>query len=94
MGVVLGSAVAPIALCVTWRRANKWGCICGAIAGFFAGIIAWLVTTATFNNNQINVTVGFGSFSTHNRMTDYLDDRQPVVCFIIELEKKKTKLIL
>lgn len=57
MGVVLGSAVVPIALCVTWSKANKWGCITGAVSGFFAGIIAWLVTTATLNSQVINVVV-------------------------------------
>ena len=57
MGVILGSAVVPIALCVTWSKANKWGCISGAIVGFFAGIIAWLVTTSTLNGGAINVTV-------------------------------------
>lgn len=57
MGVVLGSAVVPIALCVSWKKANKWGCIAGAVSGFFAGIIAWLVTIATLNDNVINVTV-------------------------------------
>ena len=58
MGVILGSAVVPIALAITWKKANKWGCIGGAVAGFVAGIIAWLVTTATLNDNVINVTVG------------------------------------
>lgn len=57
MGVVLGSAVVPIALCVTWSKANKWGCIYGSIAGFVAGIIAWLVTTSTLNHGTINVVV-------------------------------------
>ncbi|KAJ3487957.1 hypothetical protein NLI96_g3182 [Meripilus lineatus] len=56
MGVVLGSAVVPIALCVSWKKANKWGCIAGAVSGFCAGIIAWLVTTATLNDSTINVT--------------------------------------
>ena len=57
MGVILGSAVVPIALAITWKKANKWGCIGGSIAGFIAGIVAWLVTTATLNDNVINVTV-------------------------------------
>jgi len=35
MGVILGSAVVPIALGVTWSKANKWGCIWGSITGFF-----------------------------------------------------------
>ncbi|KAJ6629356.1 urea transporter [Mycena sp. CBHHK59/15] len=57
MGVILGSGVAPIALCITWSRANKWGCIVGSLAGFAAGVIAWLVTTSTLNGGVINVTV-------------------------------------
>ncbi|KAJ6494051.1 urea transporter [Mycena vitilis] len=62
MGVILGSAVAPIALCITWRRANKVGCIVGALAGFAAGIIAWLVTTSTLNGGVINVVTSGGDF--------------------------------
>ena len=57
MGVILGSAVVPIALCVTWRRANRIGCIVGAVAGFGAGLVAWLVTTSALNGAVINVTV-------------------------------------
>lgn len=57
MGVILGSGVAPIALCITWSKANKWGCIGGSLAGFVAGVVAWLVTTATLNDGVINVVV-------------------------------------
>lgn len=57
MGVVLGSAVVPIALCVTWKKANKWGCIVASVAGFIAGIVAWLITTSALNGRVINVTV-------------------------------------
>ena len=42
MGVILGSAVVPIALCVTWTKANRMGCIVGSVAGFVLGIIAIL----------------------------------------------------
>jgi SSS family transporter len=62
MGVILGSAVVPIALGVTWSKANKWGCILGSIAGFFAGIIAWLVTTSTLNDGVIDVVTSGGDF--------------------------------
>ncbi|KAN0125892.1 urea transporter [Russula decolorans] len=62
MGVILGSAVVPIALCITWSRANKWGCIGGSIAGFFAGLIAWLVTTSSLNGGVINVTTSGGDY--------------------------------
>ncbi|KAG2082869.1 urea transporter [Suillus discolor] len=57
MGVILGSAVCPIALCITWKKANKVGCIIGSLVGFSAGIIAWLVTTSALNQKVINATV-------------------------------------
>ncbi|KIY71252.1 urea transporter [Cylindrobasidium torrendii FP15055 ss-10] len=62
MGVILGSGVAPIALCITWSKANKWGCISGAIIGFAAGVIAWLVTTSTLNDGVINVVTSGGDY--------------------------------
>ncbi|KAJ7069974.1 urea transporter [Mycena amicta] len=62
MGVILGSGVAPVALCITWSKANKMGCIVGAISGFAAGIIAWLVTTSTLNGGVINVVTSGGDF--------------------------------
>ena len=62
MGVILGSAVVPIAICITWSRANKWGCIGGSVAGFFSGLIAWLVTTSSLNGGVINVTTSGGDY--------------------------------
>ena len=62
MGTLLGSAVVPIALCTTWTKANKWGCIHGAIWGLVAGIVAWLVTTAKLNSNVINVVTTGGDY--------------------------------
>ncbi|KAK9808723.1 hypothetical protein WJX72_002523 [[Myrmecia] bisecta] len=43
MGVLIGSAVAPIAMCLGWRKTNKWGAICGALGGQWMGLIAWVV---------------------------------------------------
>jgi hypothetical protein len=62
MGTLLGSAVVPIALCITWQKASKIGCIVGAVAGLFAGIIAWLVTTSSLNNKVIDVTTSGGDY--------------------------------
>jgi len=62
MGVILGSAVVPIAISVVWSKANKWGCIIGAAVGFCAGIIAWLVTTSSLNGGVINVTTSGGEY--------------------------------
>ncbi|TEB29666.1 urea transporter [Coprinellus micaceus] len=62
MGVLLGSAVVPIALAITWRKANKWGCIGGAIAGLLLGIVAWLVTAATRHDGLLTVETTGGDY--------------------------------
>ncbi|KAH9849395.1 urea transporter [Lenzites betulinus] len=60
MGVALGSAVVPIAMCITWSKANKWGSICGAIVGFCCGVITWLVTTSALNGGELTVVTTGG----------------------------------
>lgn len=55
MGTVLGSAVVPVALAITWKKTNATGCIAGAVGGFAAGLIAWLVTTSALNGGVLNV---------------------------------------
>ncbi|KAI9567815.1 urea transporter [Boletus coccyginus] len=62
MGVILGSGVVPIALCVTWSKANRTGCIAGAVIGFVAGIAVWLGITSGLNEGVINVTTSGGSY--------------------------------
>ncbi|KAG8936949.1 hypothetical protein FRC02_009086 [Tulasnella sp. 418] len=62
MGTVLGSAVVPIALCITWRRASKIGCVSGAVLGLIFGLVAWLVTTACLNDNVITVVTSGGDY--------------------------------
>jgi len=56
MGTVLGSAVVPVALAITWKATNTWGCIAGALGGFAAGLIAWLVTTSCLYDGVLNAT--------------------------------------
>ncbi|DBA80299.1 TPA: hypothetical protein ACH3X2_007429 [Trebouxia sp. C0005] len=43
MGVLIGSAVVPIALCLMWKKTNKWGAMAGAVFGQWLGLVAWLV---------------------------------------------------
>ncbi|KAL8287292.1 hypothetical protein RQP46_003744 [Phenoliferia psychrophenolica] len=62
MGVVLGSAVVPIAFCVMSTRANKTGAITGAWVGLSAGLIAWLVATATLNGGVVSITTTFQDY--------------------------------
>lgn len=45
MGVIIGSAVIPIAFMLLWRKANAFGAILGTITGCILGIITWLAVT-------------------------------------------------
>ncbi|KAG8221669.1 urea transporter [Butyriboletus roseoflavus] len=57
MGVILGSGVVPIALCITWSKANRLGCIGGSVIGFVVGVAVWLGVTSGLNEGVINVDV-------------------------------------
>ncbi|HXG06205.1 MAG TPA: universal stress protein, partial [Nitrososphaera sp.] len=57
MGVLIGSAVVPIALAVTWKRANKIAATAGAIAGLGCGLVVWLATANAFYGEiSVNTT--------------------------------------
>jgi MFS family permease len=47
MGVLIGSAVIPIALTITWKRTNKYAATAGAIAGLFIALGAWVGTAVS-----------------------------------------------
>ena len=45
MGILIGPAVVPIALTVSWKKTNKTSVILGPLAGLISGIISWLSST-------------------------------------------------
>lgn len=48
MGVVIGSAVFPVAFSISWRRCSGIGAISGAIAGMVLGLIVWFAYGSTW----------------------------------------------
>lgn len=42
MGVLIGSAVCPIAFCMVWSKCTSTGAISGALAGLVAAVCGWL----------------------------------------------------
>ena len=48
MGVVIGSAVAPISMAIFWARVTAPAMIGGAVGGTTCGLIAWLITASTY----------------------------------------------
>ncbi|KAH7414605.1 hypothetical protein KP509_14G001500 [Ceratopteris richardii] len=58
MGVMIGSAVMPVAFLLLWNKANAKGAVAGAIVGCIAGIITWLVVTKVEYGRIDLVTTG------------------------------------
>ncbi|XP_015963168.1 urea-proton symporter DUR3 isoform X1 [Arachis duranensis] len=57
MGVLIGSAVLPIAFMLLWRKANAIGAILGTIIGCIMGIITWIsVTKAEYGHINLDTT--------------------------------------
>ncbi|OWM65015.1 hypothetical protein CDL15_Pgr028733 [Punica granatum] len=54
MGVIIGSAVLPIAFMLLWRKANAFGAILGTIIGCLIGIITW-VSVAKIEYGRVNL---------------------------------------
>jgi urea-proton symporter len=44
MGVLIGSAVIPIALTITWKKTDKYAAVAGAIGGLVVALAAWIGT--------------------------------------------------
>ncbi|XP_043697464.1 urea-proton symporter DUR3-like [Telopea speciosissima] len=57
MGVLIGSAVPPIAFMLLWKKANASGAIVGTITGCILGIITWLsVTKVEYGRVNLDTT--------------------------------------
>ncbi|XVE65443.1 hypothetical protein DITRI_Ditri07aG0181100 [Diplodiscus trichospermus] len=54
MGVLVGSAVLPIAFMLLWRKANAIGAILGTIVGCIFGIVTWL-SVASVEYGRVNL---------------------------------------
>lgn len=55
MGILIGSAVAPIAMSLLWSRTGPYTAMSGAIIGLVAGVTGWLVSAHTIHG-MINIT--------------------------------------
>jgi Na+/proline symporter len=67
MGVIIGSAVLPIAFAITWKNCSAAGAISGAILGQAAGLISWLVTTKALSGEiNLKTTGGWQDQPSHH----------------------------
>ncbi|KAL7413855.1 urea transporter [Mrakia frigida] len=63
MGSLLGSCVVPIAIALTWKKANRMGCTIAAMSGLVLAMVAWIVTAAKLNDGVITIDTLFQDYA-------------------------------
>lgn len=51
MGVLIGSAVAPISLSILWTKTNRYAATGGAVAGLIAGVSGWVISAVAIHGD-------------------------------------------
>lgn len=62
MGVVIGSAVAPMAFAITWKDCSPIGAVAGAIGGLVCSLITWIVCASQLNDGKISIATLGGDY--------------------------------
>lgn len=75
VGLLVSSALPPLAFLLTWKRVPKGAAIAGAVGGQICAIIAWLVhTKIVFESVDITttqVTAAAFTVNAHRRTLDH-----------------------
>ncbi|KAK4557283.1 hypothetical protein RGQ29_007156 [Quercus rubra] len=83
-GVLIGSAVLPIAFMLLWRKANAIGAILGAVSGCVLGIITWLsVTSIEYGRVNLDTTGRNAPMLAGNIVSMLTGGAVHVVCSIL-----------
>lgn len=89
MGIVIGSAVAPLWFMMTWNKASGTGAVLAAWGGLALGVIAWItaseiqsgtVTVASLGTNEVmlsgNLVAIFSSAFIHYFWSVFIDKQE------------------
>ncbi|XP_050264612.1 urea-proton symporter DUR3-like isoform X1 [Quercus robur] len=83
-GVLIGSAVLPIAFMLLWRKANAIGAILGTVSGCVLGIITWLsVTSIEYGRVNLDTTGRNAPMLAGNIVSILTGGAVHVVCSIL-----------
>lgn len=62
MGILIGSAVIPIILCMFWEKLTGPGMIAGGICGTVAALIAWLLVSSLYSGGLYDFIKNTGMY--------------------------------
>lgn len=85
MGVVIGSAVAPVAFSVSWAKCSAAGAISGAVSGLVLAVSAWLIYASTFEGGVSIDNTGRDEVMVVGNLVAILSSA--AICVVVSLVK-------
>ena len=88
MGILIGSAVIPIALTIIWNRTTRAGAVAGALIGVCLSLTTWTSVAASEADGVIDIASLGGAFPMlYGNVVEILSSG--LICIIISLAQNK-----
>ncbi|KAK1864694.1 hypothetical protein I4F81_007238 [Pyropia yezoensis] len=85
MGVIIGSAVAPVAMSISWAKCSGAGAISGAVGGLALAIASWLGYASTFDGGVNIANTGLDQVMVVGNLVAILSSA--VICAVVSFIK-------
>ena len=80
MGIMIGSAVAPLALMMTWDRLPGWGAMAAAWTGMALAFLVWIISAVAMEGSLTIATLGGNFPMLYGNLTAIFSSA--LICFI------------
>ena len=88
MGILIGSAVIPIALTITWSRTTRAGAVSGALIGVCLSLLTWTGVAASEANGVVDIASLGGAFPMlYGNVVAILSSG--LICVVVSLSQRK-----
>ena len=88
MGILIGSAVIPIALTITWSRTTRAGAVSGALIGVCLSLLTWTGVAASEANGVVDIASLGGAFPMlYGNVVAILSSG--LICVVVSLAQRK-----
>jgi len=89
MGILIGSAVIPIALTITWKKTTRAGAVSGALIGVCLSLLTWTSVAASEADGVVDISSLGGAFPMlYGNVVAILSSG--LICVIVSLAQNKT----
>jgi len=88
MGILIGSAVIPIALTITWSKTTRAGAVAGALIGVMLSLLTWTSVAASEANGVVDISSLGGAFPMlYGNVVAILSSG--LICVVVSLAQNK-----